>query len=187
MTKVRALFTLLFQTIHNGIAALHWQEYQRGRFTVPWLLNRIISFVAGLPAAFICAAACWILVDVSVPLAAVGTDLHLTAILAASWPSFYAFIDKIDQCILAPMLFHRTELVLAFNVLIVSHAVGDQFRQLIAIGQQRVLLVLMVRFVLALPFCISAAALLVLNYPQLDRFDVGACNSAISDLGGWHF
>lgn len=187
MTTLHAPSTLLFPTIRNGIVTLHWQEYQRGRFTIPWLLNRIISFVAGLPAAFICAAACWILVDASVPLAAVGTDLHLTAILAASWPSFYAFIDKIDQCMLARMLFHRTELVLAFNVFIVAHAVGDQFRQLIAIGQQRVLSVLMVRFVLALAFSISAAALLVLDFPQLDRFDVGACNSAISDLAGWHF
>lgn len=57
MTTLRAPSTLLFPTIRNGIVTLHWQEYQRGRFTIPWLLNRIISFVAGLRLAGISAPA----------------------------------------------------------------------------------------------------------------------------------
>ena len=73
MTTLRTPSTLLFPTIRKAIVTLHWQEDQRGVLTVSWLLTRIISFVAGLPAAFICAATCWLLVDASVPLFSICT------------------------------------------------------------------------------------------------------------------
>jgi hypothetical protein len=68
MTTLRVPSTLLFSTIRKAIVTLHWEEDLRGALTVPWFWNRIISFVAGIPFAFMCAAACWFLVDASVPL-----------------------------------------------------------------------------------------------------------------------